>query len=342
MVETSVHINSPLSEQIPKEPMPVNPQAENSSYERIIDSEEIKINDLRNKAKEIVGQKTDTGLVLRRNEKVLRYAFGTSMEIIRRLKSGDDQFDDEKIQCDTLEKDNDSFRRVTPIIKARRMRSIDNTPFNKLVEEFIDEYYNGEILNMRQSQNALVLSERETEILSLLGFESKEIASRLFISQRTAETHVSNILSKLRVNTRSGAVIQGLYKGLINLSDLENEYSFSTRHSPEPKPLTARESEIIHLLINIPGLTSKEYAQIMGYSNRTYDSQMAHVLAKLGVNKASLIAPQIFFRNGTMWNNFVQGPAPLLKTHDNLLRLNEERFHSHGISSVSETSEFTQ
>jgi NarL family two-component system response regulator LiaR len=52
------------------------------------------------------------------------------------------------------------------------------------------------------------MTDREKEILALMveGLSNNEIAARLVVSQSTAKFHVSNILSKLGVTTRTEAV----------------------------------------------------------------------------------------------------------------------------------------
>jgi ATP/maltotriose-dependent transcriptional regulator MalT len=57
-------------------------------------------------------------------------------------------------------------------------------------------------------QNGQSLTPREAEVLQLLvqGASNQDIADKLVISLRTAKAHVSSILSKLQVSTRSEAI----------------------------------------------------------------------------------------------------------------------------------------
>jgi NarL family two-component system response regulator LiaR len=61
------------------------------------------------------------------------------------------------------------------------------------------------------------LTSREREVLALMtqGLNNKEIAERMVVSPSTAKSHVSSILSKLGVSSRTEAVALALQKNLV-------------------------------------------------------------------------------------------------------------------------------
>jgi DNA-binding NarL/FixJ family response regulator len=68
---------------------------------------------------------------------------------------------------------------------------------------------------------AAELTDREREILRLVaaGKANKQIAAELVISERTARTHVSNILRKLNLSSRTQAALWAVREGLAQDSD---------------------------------------------------------------------------------------------------------------------------
>ena len=64
-----------------------------------------------------------------------------------------------------------------------------------------------------------LLTDREKEVFSLLisGMETKEIGDFLFISEKTVRNHVSNVIQKLGVKSRVGAVIELVRLGEFNI-----------------------------------------------------------------------------------------------------------------------------
>jgi len=65
------------------------------------------------------------------------------------------------------------------------------------------------------------LTERETDVLRLLaqGQANKEIAHSLNISEKTVKVHVSNILSKLGVQSRTQATLYAIRFGLVSVRE---------------------------------------------------------------------------------------------------------------------------
>jgi two-component system, NarL family, response regulator LiaR len=63
------------------------------------------------------------------------------------------------------------------------------------------------------------LTKRELEVLNLVahGLENKEIAEQLVVSEATIRTHVSNILGKLHLASRTQAALYALREGLASL-----------------------------------------------------------------------------------------------------------------------------
>jgi NarL family two-component system response regulator LiaR len=65
------------------------------------------------------------------------------------------------------------------------------------------------------------LTARETQVLRLVaqGQSNREIANALSISEATVRTHVSNILAKLNLDSRTQAALYALREGVASLSD---------------------------------------------------------------------------------------------------------------------------
>lgn len=63
------------------------------------------------------------------------------------------------------------------------------------------------------------LTERELEVLRLIarGLSNQEIAQKLVVSEATVHTHVSRVLTKLNLSSRTQAALYALRKGLASL-----------------------------------------------------------------------------------------------------------------------------
>jgi NarL family two-component system response regulator LiaR len=65
------------------------------------------------------------------------------------------------------------------------------------------------------------LTDREVEILQLVarGLSNQQISEELIISERTARTHISNILAKLHLANRTQAALYALRRGIATLDE---------------------------------------------------------------------------------------------------------------------------
>lgn len=74
-----------------------------------------------------------------------------------------------------------------------------------------------EVMGVARAGTSAVLTPREAEVLGLVaqGLTNRQIGGRLFISEKTASVHVSNILAKLSASGRTEAVAIAASQGLL-------------------------------------------------------------------------------------------------------------------------------
>ncbi len=98
-------------------------------------------------------------------------------------------------------------------IKAAAAGQVQLSP--RVAERLLREF--------RMPDSPEALTERETEVLRLLGqgYSNRDIAEALVIGEKTVKTHVSSILSKLDVASRTQAALYAVRTGLVSL-DMED------------------------------------------------------------------------------------------------------------------------
>jgi DNA-binding NarL/FixJ family response regulator len=90
-----------------------------------------------------------------------------------------------------------------------------------ITRRVIEAFCRAPVPDARTATRLSVLSAREVEVLRLMtrGMSNAEIARELFISDATAKTHVSSVLTKLRLRDRVQAVIFAYECGLARPGD---------------------------------------------------------------------------------------------------------------------------
>ncbi len=78
---------------------------------------------------------------------------------------------------------------------------------------------------VRAPESPEALTEREVEVLKLLarGKANSQIAGELFVSEKTVKSHVSSILTKLGVQSRTQAALHAVRAELVSLEELGEE-----------------------------------------------------------------------------------------------------------------------
>jgi DNA-binding NarL/FixJ family response regulator len=86
-----------------------------------------------------------------------------------------------------------------------------------LEESIKDRWIQSMIKADKENAKTTPLSRREKEILKLIATEltNQEIADKLFLSQRTVESHRYSLLQKLNVKNTAGLVRMAVQMGLI-------------------------------------------------------------------------------------------------------------------------------
>jgi DNA-binding NarL/FixJ family response regulator len=78
------------------------------------------------------------------------------------------------------------------------------------------------VREVRAPDSPETLTERETEILRLLarGLANKEMARELGVTEQTVKTHVSRVLGKLGLQSRTQAALHAVKTGLVSPAEL--------------------------------------------------------------------------------------------------------------------------
>jgi DNA-binding NarL/FixJ family response regulator len=110
---------------------------------------------------------------------------------------------------------------TTDLIEAIRAVQGGESVLDPAIARKVVSYFSRHV-ESRDGDTLDQLTERELEVLRLAGkgVTNQEIASKLAISVRTVQAHLSHIYSKLGVGSRTEAVVYALQKGLLTLEDM--------------------------------------------------------------------------------------------------------------------------
>lgn len=135
----------------------------------------------------------------------------------------------EIIMLSVFEDDDSVFRAICagasgyitkPVMPQRLLEAVEQafnggTPMSPHIARRVIELFKQHVPPPKADYN---LTKRELEVLELLtkGYDYKEIAEKLFLSQFTINAHIRHIYEKLHVHSKSQAVAKALKEGMVS------------------------------------------------------------------------------------------------------------------------------
>jgi DNA-binding NarL/FixJ family response regulator len=106
----------------------------------------------------------------------------------------------------------------TDLVKAIHQVALGEGSLHPAVTRQVLQQFRGSAEDEKQVEE---LTDREVEVLRLMaqGYSNQEIARLLVLSPATVHTHVSRILTKLNVASRTQAALYALRKGIVTLDE---------------------------------------------------------------------------------------------------------------------------
>jgi DNA-binding NarL/FixJ family response regulator len=110
-------------------------------------------------------------------------------------------------------------------VKGFILKDAENTELRAAVSSILNgkTYFSQELLlkliRNRKNSEQITLTQRERQILELIcqGFNSNEIASKLFLSERTVDNHRANLLDKTGCRNSLSLVLYAFRNNLVDL-----------------------------------------------------------------------------------------------------------------------------
>ncbi|MFN3284212.1 MAG: PfkB family carbohydrate kinase, partial [Pseudothermotoga sp.] len=110
------------------------------------------------------------------------------------------------------------FANAAAALSVTKLGAQPSVPSRTEIESILNRSY---LLssNAQSKLNSTILTHTEKRVLQLVAEEktNEEISGQLSISRRTVEYHISSIFRKLDVDTRVGAVMEGIKNGIVKL-----------------------------------------------------------------------------------------------------------------------------